>query len=118
MLAAYGRPLPPVAALVFRRRHRMHAHPEPLLVLVLELDLLALAVAHALGRDLGALHHRFPRLYVLAVAREQHAVERHLAPGLRLEQRDLDRDSRLGAKLGATGREDGIAHRARTLIST
>src|SRR2546426_8379646 len=38
MLAAYGRPLPPVAALVFRR-HRMHAHPEPLLVLVLELDL-------------------------------------------------------------------------------
>src|SRR5438034_11668293 len=83
-----------------------------------DLDLLALAVAHDLGRDLGALHHRFPRLYVLAVAREQHAVERHLAPGLRLEQRDLDRDSRLGAKLGATGREDGIAHRARTLIST
>src|SRR5947207_12996282 len=38
MLAAYGRPLPPVAALVFRR-HRMHAHAEPLLVLVLELDL-------------------------------------------------------------------------------
>src|SRR3989454_5835296 len=39
MLAAYCRPLPPVAALVFRRRHRMHAHPKPLLVLVLELDL-------------------------------------------------------------------------------
>src|SRR5206468_12510604 len=39
MLAAYCRPLPPVAALVFSRRHRMHAHPEPLLVLVLELDL-------------------------------------------------------------------------------
>src|SRR5205807_9796216 len=38
MLAAYGRPLPPVAALVFRR-HRMHAHAEPLLVLVLEIDL-------------------------------------------------------------------------------
>src|SRR5437763_12151577 len=38
MLAAYGRPLPPVAALV-SRRHRMHAHAEPLLVLVLELDL-------------------------------------------------------------------------------
>src|SRR5438445_197965 len=144
MLAAYGRPLPPVAALVFRRRHRMHAHPEPLLVLVLELDL---PVHHGEQRVVGraadvrpgmelraalpdddrargdelpgkALHARFPRLYVLAVAREQHAVERHLAPGLRLEQRDLDRDSRLGAKLGATGREDGIAHRARTLIST
>src|SRR5216117_4222080 len=39
MPAAYCRPLPPVAALVFRRRHRMHAHPKPLLVLVLELDL-------------------------------------------------------------------------------
>src|SRR5213594_2165403 len=218
MLAAYCRPRPPITALVFSRRHRMHAHPEPLLVLVLELDLpvdhgeqrvvgraadvrpgmelraalpdddrargdelpgkafhaevlgpgvaavaggtdtllvchasvtqslsltsaiftsvpgvapisaaarepvdldlLALAVAHDLGRDLGALHHRFPRLHVLAVAREQHAIERHLAPGLRLEQRNLDRDSRLGAKLRATGREDGIAHRARTLIST
>src|SRR2546428_6641949 len=39
MLAAYCRPLPPAAVLVFSRRHRMHAHPEPLLVLVLELDL-------------------------------------------------------------------------------
>src|SRR5216117_2993811 len=39
MLAAYCRPLPPFAALVLSRRHRMHAHPEPPLVLVLELDL-------------------------------------------------------------------------------
>src|SRR2546422_3408305 len=80
-----------------------------------DLDLLALAVAHALSRDLGALHPGFPRLYVLAVAREQHAVERHLAPGLRLEQRDLDRDSRLGAKLGATGGKNRVGHGSRIL---
>src|SRR5256885_14458355 len=80
-----------------------------------DLDLLALPVAHDLGRDLGALHDRLPRMHLLAVARQQHAVERHLAPGLRFEQRDLDRDSRLGAKLGATGRENGVGHWARKL---
>src|SRR2546427_13051064 len=82
------------------------------------LALVACAWAHDLSGHLAAFHHWFPRLHVLAVAREQHAIERHLAPGLRLEQRDLDGDSRLGAELGATGREDGITHRARTLIST
>src|SRR5207253_8360470 len=61
---------------------------------------------------------RCPRLPLLSIHRQQHAIERHLAPRLRLEQRDLDGDSRLGAELGATGREDGITHRARTLIST
>jgi len=42
-------------------------------------------------------------VYLLPVARQQHAVEGHLAPGLGCEQRDLDRDSRLGAKLSSTG---------------
>src|SRR2546426_6797724 len=81
----------------------------------IDLDLLALAVAHDLGRDFGALHHRLPGMRLLAVAREQHPVERHLAPGLRLEQRDLDGDSRLGAKLGSTGGENGVGHGSRIL---
>src|SRR2546430_392932 len=81
----------------------------------IDLDLLAFAVAHDLGRDLGALHNRLARMHLLAVAREQHTVERHLAPGLRFEQRDLDRGSGLGAKLGAAGRENGVGHERGTL---
>src|SRR6266581_3307244 len=54
-------------------------------------------------------------LLVLAVARDQHVVERHLVSRLRVEQRDLDRDSRLGPKLTATSRENRVTHRARNL---
>src|SRR6266571_4961416 len=71
-------------------------------------DLLALAVPHDLGRDLGALHFRGAGLDVLAVARHENVVERDLVARLRIEQRDLDRDSRLGPELGTTGRENGV----------
>src|SRR6266480_3487660 len=57
-------------------------------------------------------------LHVLAVARDQHLVERHFVARLRIEQRDLDRDSRLGAELAAAGGENGITHRAGRLIGT
>src|SRR6266700_2960221 len=81
-----------------------------------DLDLLALAVPHDLRGHLRALQHRFPRLHVLAVAREQDLVERHLAPGLGREQRDLDGDPGLGAELGAAGGENGVRHEGGTLL--
>src|SRR3990172_8576385 len=81
-------------------------------------NLLPLPVPHDLGGDLGALHDRLARLDVLAVGGEQDAVEGHLAPWLGGEQGHLDRDTGFSAELLAAGREDGIRHRARTLIRT
>src|SRR2546428_204977 len=97
------------------RRCRVDAYPEPLLVLVVELELLPRPMAHDLGRDLGPLRHGLPGVYVLAVAREQHAIERHFAPRLGLEQRDLDGLSRFGPKLGSADRENGVSHGRRNL---
>src|SRR6266516_4132407 len=68
-------------------------------------DLLALGMPHHFRRHLGALEHRLAGVHVLAVAREQHLIERHLAPGLGLE-------------LTAAGREDGVGHGPRTLTGT
>src|SRR6267142_1723524 len=79
-------------------------------------DLLVLAVPHDLGRDLGTLDMRRATLYLLAVARDQHVIERHLVPRLCVEERDLDGDARLGAELAATGSEYRVAHRRGTLI--
>src|SRR5438552_11649426 len=79
-------------------------------------DLLVLAVPHDLGGDLGTLDVWLPALHVLPVARDQHLVERHLVARLRIEQRDLDRDSRLGAELAAAGGKYRVAHRRGTLI--
>src|SRR6266516_3938626 len=78
-------------------------------------NLLVLAVPPDLGRDLGTLDQRLAALHLLAVARDQHVIEGHLVPRLRVEQRDLDRDSRLGAELATTGRENRVTHRARNL---
>src|SRR6266498_2075380 len=78
-------------------------------------NLLVLAVPHDLGRDLGTLDVWLAALDFLPVARDQHVVERDFVPRLRIEQRDLDRDSRLGAELAATGRENRVTHRARNL---
>src|SRR5712664_185415 len=78
-------------------------------------DLLILAVPHDLGGDLGALDVGLAALHFLAVARDQHVIERHLVPRLRVEQRDFDRDARLGAELTATGGENRVTHRARNL---
>src|SRR5204862_8301773 len=72
------------------------------------LDFLALAVTHHFGRHLGALQHRLAGVHVRAVAREQYAIERHLAPGLALEQRDLDRDAGLGPVLHGADGKDGV----------
>src|SRR5205823_7956850 len=84
----------------------------------IDLDLLGLAVPHDLGGHLRPLHNRLPRVHLLAVARQQHLVERHLAPGLGGEQRDLDGDPGLGAELRAPGGENGVGHKAGTLIGT
>src|SRR6266446_3047391 len=78
-------------------------------------DLLVLAVPHDLGGDLGTLDVWLAALDFLPVARDQHVVERDLVPRLRVEQRDLDRDARLGAELAATGGENRVTHRARNL---
>src|SRR5438045_2093913 len=78
-------------------------------------DLLVLAVAHDLGGNLGALHVRRPALDLLAVACDEHVIEGDFRSRLRVEERDFDRDSRLGAELTATGRENRVAHRARNL---
>src|SRR5437870_12940119 len=78
-------------------------------------DLLVLAVPHDLGGDLGTLDVGLAALHFLAVAGNQHVIERHLVPRLRVEQRDLDRDARLGAELTATGGENRVTHRARNL---
>src|SRR2546430_14082158 len=81
-------------------------------------DLLVLAVPHDLGGDLGALHVRRAALDLLAIARDEHLIERHLVPRLGIEQRDFDRDARLGAELAATGGENGVGHRVGRLIGT
>src|SRR5258708_37304571 len=78
-------------------------------------DLLVLAVPHDLGRDLGTLDVWLAALHFLAVARDKHVIERHLVSRLRIEQRDLDRDARLGAELTSAGSENRVAHRARNL---
>src|SRR5213078_2518810 len=73
-------------------------------------DLLVLAVPHDLGGDLGTLDVWLPALHVLPVACDQHLVERHFVARLRIEQCELDLDSRLGAELAAAGGENGITH--------
>src|SRR6266571_5001300 len=78
-------------------------------------DLFALGMPHHFGRHLGALENRLAGVHVLPVTREQHLIERHLAPGLGREQRDLDRDAGLGLELAAAGRKNGVRHRARNL---
>src|SRR3954464_9523933 len=70
--------------------------------------LLAFAVAHDLGGHRYAGQFRSAGLDVLAVARDEDVVEGDLVPRLRVEQRNLDRNARLGPKLGATGREDCV----------
>src|SRR2546428_13976136 len=66
-------------------------------------DLLVLAVPHDLGGDPGTLDVGLAALHFLAVAGNQDVIERHLVPPLRVGQRGLDRDGRLGAELTATG---------------
>src|SRR5437016_1523481 len=78
-------------------------------------DLRALAVPHDFGGDLRALDLRRARLDALPVARHENGVERHLVPGLGVEQRHLDGDAGLSPELGTTGREDGVTHWARNL---
>src|SRR5204862_3810233 len=78
-------------------------------------DLVALAVPHHLGGHLGAAHQRLPRLHLLPVADQQHAVEGHGLPGLGREQRHLHGAAGLGLELLATGGENGVRHSARTL---
>src|SRR5512145_1252928 len=79
-------------------------------------DLLVLAVAHNFSGHLGTFNFRRAGLNVLAVARDEDVVERHLIPRLGIEQRDFDRDSRLGAKLSTAAHKYGVAHRRGTLI--
>src|SRR2546425_10052613 len=81
-------------------------------------DLRALAVPHHFDRHLGALHDRLARVHLLAVAREQHAVEGHLGPRLGVELGELERDPRLGPELTAADRKNGIGHGPRTLTGT
>src|SRR5437588_7179252 len=71
-------------------------------------DLLVLAVTHDLGGDLRALHVRRTALDLLAIARDQHVIKGDFRPRLRVEKRDFDGDSRLGAELAATGRENRV----------
>src|SRR5438874_9569070 len=79
-------------------------------------DLLVLAVTHHLGGHGRPLEQRRAGLNLLAVARCEHAIERHLVARLGREERDFDRDPGLGAELSAAGGEDCIAHGPRTLI--
>src|SRR5690242_60474 len=79
-------------------------------------DLPGLPVAHDLGRDLGAFDLGRAGLDGLAVRRQRHLVERHLAPGLGIEQGDFDRSAFFGPELLAGGLENGIRHRARKLV--
>src|SRR5882672_2217530 len=70
-----------------------------------DFHLLVLAVPQDLGGDLGTLDVWLAALHFLAIARDQHVIERHFVPRLRIEQRDLDGDPRLGAELTSAGRE-------------
>src|SRR2546421_12885092 len=63
--------------------------------------LLVLAVTHDLGGDLRALHVRRTALDLLSVARDEYGIEGDFRSRLRVEERDLDRDSRLGPELKA-----------------
>src|ERR1051325_6588113 len=78
-------------------------------------DLLALAVPPPLARYPGALHHRGAGVDLLAVARQQHPIERHRGPGLGVELGHLDRSPRLGPELLAAGDENGVRHRGRNV---
>src|SRR5206468_2356020 len=78
--------------------------------------LLILAVAHDLGRHLRALHRRLAGRDVLAVAREQHLVERDLGARLGFEQGHPDNQTRLGLELLATDGENGVGHGSGTLM--
>src|SRR5882762_4218657 len=71
-------------------------------------NLLVLAVPHDLGRDLRTLDVWLAALHFLAVARDQHLLERDFVPRLGVEQRDLDGDARLGAELTSAGRENRV----------
>src|SRR6266403_1514433 len=73
-----------------------------------DFHLLVLAVPHDLGGDPGALDVWLAALHFLAVARDQHVVERDLVPRLCVEQRDLDGDPWLGAELTSTGGKDCV----------
>src|ERR671937_2560200 len=75
-------------------------------------NLFILPMPHDFGRDFRALDEWCPRLGLLPVARDQHLIERHLFARLCREQRDLDRDAGLGAKLAAAGRKYCVGHRA------
>src|SRR2546423_13042175 len=81
-------------------------------------DLLVLAVTHDLGGHGRSLEQRRAGLNLLAVARCEHAIERHLIARLGREERDFDRDSRLRAELATARRENRVAHRAGRLIGT
>src|SRR5437762_1728607 len=78
-------------------------------------DLLVLAVTHDLGGHGRSLEQRRAGLNLLAVARCEHAIERHLIARPGREERDFDRDSRLRAELATARRENRVAHRARNL---
>src|SRR6266513_937704 len=78
-------------------------------------DLLVLAVTHDLGGHGRPLEQRRAGLNLLAVARCEHAIERHLVARLGREERDFNRDSRLRAELATARRENRVAHRARNL---
>src|SRR5437899_11682361 len=78
-------------------------------------DLLVLAVPHDVGGDLGALQVRRAALDLLAVARDEHVIERRLVPRLGFEQWDLDRDARRGADMAASGSENRVTQSARNL---
>src|SRR5256885_16958829 len=64
-------------------------------------DFLVLAVTHDLGGHRRSLEQRRAGLNLLAVARCEHAIERHLVARLAPEERDFERDPGLGAELFA-----------------
>src|SRR5947208_11120414 len=76
-------------------------------------DLLVLAVTHDLGGHGRSLEQRRAGLNLLAVARCEHAIERHLIARLGREERDFDCDSRLRAELATARRENRVADRSR-----
>src|SRR5690348_953018 len=81
-------------------------------------DLFTLAVPDDLGGDLGALDHRRPGIGLLAITGQEHLFERHLGPGLTVEERDLQRDALFGAELLASGLENRVTHRAGILTGS
>src|SRR2546421_4285135 len=81
-------------------------------------DLLVLAVAHDLGGHGRSLEQRRAGLNILAVARCEHAIERHLVARFGREEWDFDRDPGLGAELATTRGKNRVTHRAGRLIGT